>query len=331
MNQRDSLLEGAKEAKRLHEILGSERSIAQTGGRVDVFGAALHQDATLMFQSLTGILGAYLNEEGTPGIIITTQRRLAVQRFTGAHELGHFVMGHAPSVDKDEILGCTGANLPTPEIEANAFAAEFLSPRWLLAYHASRQGWDRATMSNPVCVYQLALRIGLSYDATCRSLLLHKLIGQGAMRSLLQVTPKEIKRSILPKHYEPENWYRDVWLLGEQDQGICLEGHPDDLFVVRLAERSGAGYLWNTEALRAEGFNILHEARNAKLGEPLIGSDGLYELTTGPAPTALGRFQLTQARPWQPTPPLATVTVDYDVRGKEYGMSRAERRQYLAA
>ncbi len=331
MSQRDSLLAGAKEAKRLHEILGVERNIAKTGGRVDVFGAALHQDTTLMFQSLTGILGAYLNEEGTPGIIITTQRRLAVQRFTGAHELGHFVMGHATSVDKDDILGCLGANLPTPEIEANAFAAEFLSPRWLLAYHARQQGWDRSSMSDPVCVYQLSLRIGMSYDATCRSLFLQKLITQGVMQTLLAIQPKQIKRSILPLPYEPKNWYGDVWLLGEHDQGTDLEGHPDDHFVVRLPEKSGAGYLWSVEALRAEGFNVLHEAHNATPGESLIGSDALYEVTTGPAPIALGKFQLTQARPWQPTPPLTIVTVNYDVRGKESGMSRAERRQFLAA
>lgn len=332
MSHRDSILEGAKEAKRLHEIIGSEHRIDRTGGRIDVFGTALQQDALLMFRDLKGILGAYLNEDGARGIIVTTQRRLAVQRFTGAHELGHLVMGHAPSVDKEDILGGPACQLPAQEIEANAFAAEFLSPRWLLAHHARQQGWDATSMSNPVCVYQMALRIGMSYDATCRSLHIHKLISQGTMQSLLAVQPKQIKRSILPAAYEPENWHCDVWLLGERDQGAHLEGHPDDLFVIRLREKNGAGYLWSRAALDAEGFKILHENREALPGDKHVGSDSLYEVTAGPAPVSYGKFRLNHSRPWQPAAPLNTVEVSYDVYGKESaGISRAERRQHQAA
>src|SRR5438132_1235856 len=104
MNQRDAILEGSKKATRLQELLGTKEAIERAGGRVDVFDAVLHQESTLLFRDLRSIIGAYLNEGGAPGILVTTQRPLSVQRFTAAHELGHYFMGHEPTIDGDEIL-----------------------------------------------------------------------------------------------------------------------------------------------------------------------------------------------------------------------------------
>jgi predicted secreted protein len=256
---------------------------------------------------------------------------LAIQRFTGAHELGHLVMGHSPSLDEENILGCSPTALPPQEIEANAFAAEFLGPRWLLAYHARKQGWDATSMQDPVCAYQMALRIGMSYEATCRTLLLHKLIAQGTMQSLIAIQPKQIKRSILPSSHEPENWIGDVWLLGDGDQGSNLEGQPEDLFVIKLREKSGSGYLWNKDQLRSEGFNILTEMRFPLNDADRVGGDSLYEIALKPPAQSVGRIELAQSRPWQKTAPLNVLNVTYDIQGKEYGMSRAERRQRKVA
>ncbi len=60
---------------------------------------------------------------------------------------------------------------------------------------------------------------------------------------LLKVKPKAIKQS-LATPYEPANWYGDVWLITERDNGIVLEGSRSDLVVFRFAEHSGSGYLW---------------------------------------------------------------------------------------
>jgi predicted secreted protein len=186
-------------------------------------------------------------------------------------------------------------------------------------------------MQEPECVYQMGLRIGVSYDATCRALHLHKLIPTGIMQSLLAIKPKEIKRSILPAGHEPDNFHCDVWLLTESDHGIYLEGHPDDLFVMRLREKSGSGYLWDPDMLRAEGFNILHESHDPIPGNEQVGDDSIYELMIAPAPRSTGQIDLAETRPWQRTSTRNTLTVNYDVRGKELGMSRAERHQHLAA
>ena len=42
--------------------------------------------------------------------------------------------------------------------------------------------------------------------------------------------------------YPLENWYPDVWILTEADEGCTIEGDSRDAFVLRLKENSGAGY-----------------------------------------------------------------------------------------
>lgn len=332
MSYRESILTGAKQATRLHDQLRTKERIEQTGGRIDVFGSALQLDATVIFRNLTGILGAYMREGGINGILVTTQRRLQVQRFTGAHEMGHCYMGHTPGIiDGEEILGGQGADLAPVEIEANGFAAEFMAPRWLLAYHASRQGWNAASITQPAIIYQLALRIGLSYEATCRSLVNHQLVSVDVGRALRDVPVKEIKREIVPAEYAPEKWYGDVWLLTERDRGARLEGHPDDLFVLKLAEKSTAGYLWNIDALRAEGFDILTD-HGIDVSQTTLGAEVLREVTAGGAKNVMGQVSLQQRRPWEHgSAPLAELTLSYDLAGKEEGYSRVLRKKINAA
>jgi hypothetical protein len=97
VDNREAILKGAKAAHALHRELGIRELLERGGGgRVDVFGAIGKLGATLMFQKLDKLLGAYIPAE-EPGVLITTQRTLPVQRFTGAHELGHLYMRHEPT------------------------------------------------------------------------------------------------------------------------------------------------------------------------------------------------------------------------------------------
>src|SRR6266853_2383698 len=148
MNSREAILNGVKAADALHEELGTKETIqGRHRGSIDVFGSILKRGACLVFRPLDGLLGACIDGQG---VIISTNRPLAVQRFTGAHELGHIALKHPLSLDGEEILvGEAVKGTDDIELEANAFAAEFLLPRWLLAYHAKRQGWNSESMRNP--------------------------------------------------------------------------------------------------------------------------------------------------------------------------------------
>src|SRR5665647_1381874 len=60
------------------------------GERVDIYDALDKCGLFLTFDSLQGVLGVSLPKLG--GVMVTTQRRNAIQRFTAAHELGHCIL-----------------------------------------------------------------------------------------------------------------------------------------------------------------------------------------------------------------------------------------------
>jgi len=321
-------------AARLHRDLGIEARATRENGRVDVFEVAARLDVPLLVKPLDGLLGAYLRDPA-PGVLVTTKRPLSVQRFTAAHELGHHQLGHKPTLDDETILreapfaAHPGDDLQ--EVEANAFAAAFLLPRWLVTWHCERQGWKKVALYSPETVYQLALRVGVSYTATCWTLLRYRIIGRSTAQKLVGIEPKTIKKKLLGV-IRPQNYYSDVWLLTERDSGLRIEGGPSDHFVMCVREHSNAGYLWSTETLDPEGFTIVGDTRESREPEEAIGAPVTRRITAQSRRTQAGEMCLVEQRPWQPAQALSTFTVRYDLTGAEgEGWSRAERRYRLEA
>ena len=330
---RSAVWKGAMAAGRLHRRLGSRDSIRREGGNVDVFGAILRLEVALLLRPLDGLLGAYLREPA-PGVLVTTRRPLSVQRFTAAHELGHFHLGHAPSLDDETMLRRSpfteAPRYGMQEVEADAFAVGFLIPRWLVAWHVERQGWRGDDFTNPHVVYQLSLRLGASFEATWRTLQRYKLIAPGTARALGGVRVRDLKEALLEGYLLPD-YRRDVWLLTERDAGTSIDGSRRDLFVLRLEEHSGGGYLWDAGDLERSGFAVLRDVRET-VDEDGIGSPTVRKLTAEAGETHRGHVSLGERRPWQSGPPLNRLELDYDLTGPEgEGYSRAERRRVLEA
>lgn len=320
-------------AARLHQRLAPRKQIEARGGNVDVFGAIQAVNLPLLLRPFQGLLGAYLSDPA-PGVLITTQRPMSIQRFTAAHELGHFSLQHQPSLDDESILrrmplaGQSGDNFQ--EVEADAFAVAFMMPRWLIGWHADRQGWTVSDLQRANIVYQLALRIGASYEATCWTLVRHRLIQQTLARELLQTQPRALKVALL-ETYQPQDYRGDVWLLTERDAGTRIDGSRNDLFVLRLEEHSGGGYLWDIDQLKASGFGIVRDELEAIDGEG-VGGPVIRRVTAAPPDTHRGCMSLDERRPWDPELPLSSLKVDFDLTGpEEEGLSRAERRSLLEA
>src|SRR5689334_18842392 len=158
---------GTLAAERLHRSLSLRNEIRLRGGNIDVFAAIQTLDLPLLLRPLQGLLGAYLTQPA-PGVLVTTQRPMSIQRFTASHELGHFMLRHDPSLDDESMLRrMPMASQPTEdfqEVEADAFAVAFMLPRWLIGWHAERQRWKVTDFRRPSAVYQLALRLGASYE-----------------------------------------------------------------------------------------------------------------------------------------------------------------------
>jgi Zn-dependent peptidase ImmA (M78 family) len=324
---------GAMAAGRLHRTLGTRSLIESRAGSVDVFGAIAALDLPLLFRPLRGLLGAFLNFP-IPGILVTTERPMSIQRFTAAHELGHFSLHHQPSLDDETIL----RRMPTSaeptgqfqETEADSFAIAFMIPKWLIQTHCFRQGWRMTDLRRPEIAYQLSLRIGASYEATCRTLVRYELITLTEMRDLIRTEPRLLKSDLLVD-FRPANYRRDVWLLTERDEGTLIDGSQHDLFVLRLKEHSNGGYVWNFDQLVASGFAIVKDVRQ-EIDANVIGNPVLRQVTASHSSGARGHLLLEEFRPWQPSPALSQLTLDFDLTGPEVeGLSRAERRRLFEA
>ena len=335
-DMRGAILKGRREAVRLHRQFQMRERIEQDGGRIDVFDTIIKCGVPLVFKPLDGLLGVFIDVP-MPGVMVTTKRGLSVQRFTGAHELGHCRLGHSPSLDDESILRRSPFNVglddKQQELEADAFATEFMLPPWLFAAHFLRQGWTPDMMADPMVVYQLALRLGASYEATCRSLMRRgvEVIKRRTVDALLELQPRAIKKAILGD-YEPPDFFRDVWLLTSRDENTVIEGSRCDLFVLKLTEHSGAGYVWTFDELNEIGFAVVRDEREGEDGDT-VGDHVTRSITTLSEGQQHGRMVLAERRPWMPHgEPLGEFSVRYDLTGPENeGLSQAERRLILEA
>jgi Zn-dependent peptidase ImmA (M78 family) len=319
------------EAARLHRDLSIQAKTVHGDGRVDVYGAIARLGVPLLFTRLDGLLGAYYRLP-SPGILITTQRPLSQQRYTAAHELGHHHLGHSPSLDDEASLrraqSRPSSRAEIQEAEAEAFAAAFLLPRWLLDWHCDRQNWTDSDLVDPICAYQLALRAGISYEATIWTLHRYGVFGLATAQALVRVKLKTVKQKLL-RGYEPADFRdTDVWSVTERDADSRLEGGPKDLFVVSLTEHSGSGYLWRVESIDGEALAVVADGREP-IGADDVGGPSLRLITAAARDRRAGELRFSEARPWLPAAPLNTFAVQYNLSGAEpQGWYRDQRQQH---
>jgi hypothetical protein len=333
MNRRKAILEGTIAAQRLHAALGTQEAFKRESlSRIDVFKAADRQGALLLFRPLSGLLGAYLGKPDfpMPGIIVSTQRDLHVQRFTAAHELGHLMMEHAVTSLDEQIGLWRGESKDLREVEADAFASEFMLPRWLFIHHGRRHRWGADALGDPQNAYQLSLRMGASFDATCWGLQGHEILSRAAADALREIEPKKIKLAALAGRAVLADPWADVWLIDERDDGLAFEGGPNDVVIFRCREKASAGYLWEEARLEALGFEVLADEREQP-SDDVCGSDVTRVLVTRVREPGEYRVHFSERRPWRPDDAAAHISVTFDLQGKEHGLPRFARTTAAAA
>ncbi len=310
-----SIRRATLEAARLHRDLAIQAKVVRGSGRVDIYDTIARLGVHLFFTKLDGLLGVYLREP-SPGVLVTTQRPQSQQRITAAHELGHHYLGHKPSLD-DKELGRSPFQAQhgddPQEVEAEAFAAGFLLPRWLLDWHCEKQAWTDADLRDPVKVYQLALRVGTSFMAAVWTLHRYDVFDRRTANSMAGLELKRVKRAIL-RGCEPENYRGDVWLLTDRDTDMRIDGGPRDLVVVRLPEHSGSGYVWRVESIDGEALAVVADGRE-ELDADGVGGPTLRRITAAARDARTGELRFAEARPWAPAKPINTFAVTYDLAG----------------
>jgi hypothetical protein len=261
MASRAALLHGAHQAGKFLGDFDLVASRASAISRIKVFDLAASEDVPVMFQALDGLLGAYMCRDNSPGILVTTKRPLSVQRFTCAHELGHYYMKHDESFDDERHIGESWhpiVAVPEQEVEANAFAFSLLMPRWLVQKHLKALAAAGISKDLILCIYQLSLRLGTSYLATISTLQNYGLATPRMVRELKSVEPKQIKERLL-RGWKPPDFNRAVWLLTEADRDLDIEAHVGDIFVLQFHSGATAGFFVDANTLEDHGFHVLFE------------------------------------------------------------------------
>src|SRR5262249_50331437 len=138
---------------------------------------------------------------------------------------------------------------------------------WLYIHHARRHQWGQQALRDAQRAYQLSLRMGASFDATCWGLQGHQILPRDAADALREVEPKKMKLAALAGRAELSDPWADVWVVDERDDGLRFEGGPNDVVIFRCREKAGAGYLWDEAVLEAQGFEILADEREQPDGD----------------------------------------------------------------
>lgn len=104
------------------------------------------------------VMGRIFIERGVKTIAVNKRHPVNRQRFTVAHELGHYLSGH-PSDEEGERLTDDEFDFHEPvdrqEKEADAFAAELLMPKPFLARDLDKFGLDMPRLTE---LYQVSER-----------------------------------------------------------------------------------------------------------------------------------------------------------------------------
>jgi Zn-dependent peptidase ImmA (M78 family) len=283
----DALMAAARRASEVLDEFEAKKRIEAGYTRIDAERIASASDVVVMYRKLEVLLGGFLVEDGTPGIIVNWDRPRGLVHMTCAHELGHFALGHESTSDTTVDVPKSAALV---ERTANQFAYALLAPSWLVAQTMRRQRWGRDSLRNPSVVYQMSLRLGMSYKAMVWSLnrLGHLTVSE-ALR-IVDVQPIALKRDILGGT-APDNSRSDVWMLTDADRDRILEPGLGDQMVFDLPNHAGSGRLWSVDDAKSDGFLLKPFVRDARRVPPRRGA----EITVGGDGSTL-RYELTNSR-----------------------------------
>lgn len=243
---------------------------------VDVFALIEQLDLELVFNNLKTILGA-LVPHGAGGIMLSTQRGAAVQRYTAAHEIGHWILDHESAFD-------TEADLYTPthdrEQLAQIFASQLLMPPPLVYATAARYGVTNSATATAPLVYLMARDMGASYEAVVRQLDNLDTINRNKRDELLSIQPATIKTQLAFGHRPVGNV--DVWPVDVRSSGGAIAVTEGDEVIIMLPENRTTGYQWLAEDdLRARAGRRIQPAPPIDPDTQIRDADPEWEPPTG--------------------------------------------------
>lgn len=322
-NRRNLIVESIIQAGKIRNLypLGSRTSF-------DVVSATISLGFPLVFKPLKNLLGAtVVIDRRNKGIIVTTNRGLSVQRFTIAHELGHILLSHSSHFDffNEEINDSLKMSTHDEEDAAQVFASEILAPSRAIHRLAFLHGWAKKDISDPKVIYQISLRLGVSFQACCWALVRSKDVKEEEARKIIEKTKvNDLKKEQLPCQLKIDPW-SDVWTLSEADTGSFIEAGKEDMFIVRLSEKSSSGYLVDFQGIQEE-FESYCEFSDMP---EKYGGGRTRGVVLKPKYPGLHHINIQQKRPWNRRS-LKAIEIKVSNYGKEVeGFPRSKKAMLL--
>jgi len=307
---REEILEATKEA---HEI--KEGRIKESSTKLDLWEIVDELDIPVLFRPLDNLWGGAITIDGQQGILVKSRLPPFLQRFTLAHELAHVVLGHENRVDDELSVNMrvsTESNRPIEELTADTFASELLASKELISINANRNGWGREELQTPENIYQLSIRLSISFEATIWALVDHGILSQrqGEDFNDDQSLPKKCKEYFAPKSIS-RNSHADIWSLTSKESNALFDANKEDVFIIELKERTSSGYRWEFEDKST--VKVVYDEHTK--GEE-YGSFGTRKIGFSFPSPGNHSVRLKHMRPWNGEE-LEQLNFTIDTRGRE--------------
>lgn len=229
-------LRAMQEAAQLHTRLDID-----TTRPIDPFKAIDDLQLELRFEPMADLWGAIIPAD-PPHVIINNRLPGSVQRFTAAHEIGHWILDNAQlTLDKDaEIQGLSSV---ARERNAQIFAGHFLMPLPLLYEAAAAHGVRKGEPIMPQQVYEMARDMHVSYAAAVHQLANVNFLTNANRAEYLRVKPATLKKG-LAHGMALANARGDVWPVAVEHDALEVEVFAGDEIVLTLPESPSTGFTW---------------------------------------------------------------------------------------
>lgn len=209
---------------------------------IDPFAAIDQLGLTLSITKLDNLLGAVV-PRGTGGVLITSERSPAIQRYTAAHEIGHWIL-HEDQLQVDDETEVLGRPSNEMEREAQLFAGYFLMPPALLNKAVSVYGLSAGRIA-PEEVYRLGRDLDVSYEAAARRLHAAQFLDDALLRDILAFGRMRAMQRASAGH-RPADGLADMWDASSDEDVVSLVVEEHDEVLIGLPEQRLAGWRWLT-------------------------------------------------------------------------------------
>ncbi len=341
--RKQATMEAAREAaRRLARLHTNQRQ------RIDIFDIVQRDGLWLMLQPLGNLYGCYLIMDDVEGILINSNHPLHLQRYTAAHEYGHFVLKHGVSLDVEDTILPHVNESRLQEAAAQTFAAYFLMPLELVNTVLLKMGLpSKPGRLTPRQAYSFSLEVGASYAAAVNHLAtLNKITWQVA-KELKNQEPKAIKAEI-GHGIRPQDIRADVLDFDENDSGRRVHLQINDELHIHLPEAPSTGFIWtidklvipdlrkeaHEQQLESETCLALVDERfesSVRSGELRLGAGGLHHFVFRSLKSGSQTLHIVNRRPWQDKAvPLKLFEMSFDISSKGiHGLSDRQHESLL--